>query len=623
MTGATGLIGRRLVIDRLERGDQVVILSRSAERAARLFAAEANPNVQVVEGNPAQPGTWQGQVDGCDAVIHLAGAGLVDQRWTRQYKQEVYNSRIDSTFQVASAIRDAGTAPGVFLTPSGVNFYGPTGVSTTDETGEPGTDFLANLCVQWENQAAKARSERTRVAMLRTGMVLDERGGALAQMLTPFKLFVGGPLGFTHTYVSWIHWRDLINMYDFALREPRVSGPLNATSPQPCTNRELAAAVGAAVGRPSWLPVPYLAMRVALGEVAKYISASLRVVPAKAQELGFCFQFIDIDRAIEKSLADHDETAAQRAEKLAAQASKANAPSSPTNEMTSAKPQATERSTTRSNGPESTIKLIAMAVDNVLLRRDGGLPRGVVRACRVAQQAGVILTIATSRPPRGIRSIVETLRISHPTIHYDGALIWDHKNRCAVHHERLDAELARKVIDAARGVEHDVFVGIDTFDQWVTDQPVDGALPKWVRGIDDPARIAPLDECLSEPVTRLNFVASPEQLQPVFEMIRENYWRQREIALFRPQPHVIQVTHPMVDKGIALQRIARRLGVEKASVMAIGHGLNDAGMVEWAGFGVAMEDAAPRIGDLADATVPDSDEQGVVRAIHQFALSRP
>ena len=251
ISGATGLIGRRLVIDRLERGDQVVIVSRNGQRAADLFAADANPNVEVVEGNPSTPGDWQKKVDGLDAVIHLAGAGIADKRWTKAYKEELYNSRVDSTYQMARAIAEAPSPPGVFVTASAIGYYGETGVAQVDETGRAGSDFLADLCVQWEKQAAMAASEQTRVVMMRTGAVLDERGGAIAQMVPVFRYYIGGPLGIKRTYISWIHWRDLVNMYDFALRDARLNGPVNATAPNPCSNGELAQAVAAALNTPS------------------------------------------------------------------------------------------------------------------------------------------------------------------------------------------------------------------------------------------------------------------------------------------------------------------------------------------------------------------------------------
>ncbi len=165
ITGATGLIGRRLVLDRLQRGDRVVLLSRDADRATALFAAGANPNVEVVEGDPGFPGAWQQAVDGCDGVVHLAGAGVVDHRWSPAYKRVIVNSRIDSTHQVVEAISMAGTAPGVLVCASAVGWYGDTGDRETDEQARPATgDFLGELTVSWERVTITSRAGSARPA---------------------------------------------------------------------------------------------------------------------------------------------------------------------------------------------------------------------------------------------------------------------------------------------------------------------------------------------------------------------------------------------------------------------------------------------------------------------------
>ena len=232
ITGATGLVGRRLVVERLGRGDQVVVLSRSPDRAGRLFAAVANPNVSVVEGNPAAPGPWQQKVDGCDAVVHLAGAGIADQRWSDTYKEALVQSRVDSTHQIVTAIADASAPPHILVNASAIGFYGATGAVPVDETGRAGDDFLADLCVRWETQAVRAEDNGARVVCLRVGVVLDSRGGALAKLAMPFKFFMGGPLGDGRQYMSWIHWRDLLGLIDLALRDDTIRGPLNGTAPR-------------------------------------------------------------------------------------------------------------------------------------------------------------------------------------------------------------------------------------------------------------------------------------------------------------------------------------------------------------------------------------------------------
>lgn len=299
ITGATGLIGRRLVDDRLERGDQVLALSRNKKRASRTLDADAHENLDVVEGDPTAPGDWQTHVDDCDAVVHLAGAGVTDRRWTSAYKDLLVGSRVDSTRHVVEALKTAHDRPGTFVCSSACGYYGATSEAAVDEGAGSGNDFLARLAVQWEEQAQAAESLGVRVVRLRTGVVLDERGGALPKMAAPFRLFMGGPVGSGRQYLPWVHHRDVIGLIDLALREPRVTGPLNVTAPAPVTNREFSATLGAALNRPSWLPVPPLMLRLALGELATYAMMSQRIIPAKAQANGYRFLFPSIRAALE------------------------------------------------------------------------------------------------------------------------------------------------------------------------------------------------------------------------------------------------------------------------------------------------------------------------------------
>jgi len=244
ITGATGLIGRRLTLDRLEREDQVVIVSRNADGAERLFAAHANQNITVISGDTSYPGDWQDAVSGCDAVIHLAGAGIADKRWSKQYKKTIHSSRIDSTHQIVQAIESAPDRPQVLINASAVGYYGNTGQVEVDETAPSGNDFLAKLTVKWEEQALKAESLIQRVVMLRFGIVFDDRGGAFQQMLKPFKLMMGGPLGSGKQYMPWIHWRDVVGIVEFALKNKQLVGPVNVVAPETTTNRAFARTLG-------------------------------------------------------------------------------------------------------------------------------------------------------------------------------------------------------------------------------------------------------------------------------------------------------------------------------------------------------------------------------------------
>ncbi|HVP73701.1 MAG TPA: TIGR01777 family oxidoreductase [Phycisphaerales bacterium] len=626
ITGATGLIGRRFVLDRLERGDQVVLLSRDAAQARRLFAADANRNITVIAGNVAAPGPWQSSVAGCDAVVHLAGAGLADHRWTRSYKQTIVSSRVDSTHQIVSAMEMATASQGsvrrprILLNASAVGYYGNTGDREIDETAPPGTssDFLANLCVQWEKQAAQARALGARVVLLRTGIVLDERGGALPSLMRPFSFLAGGPLGNGKQWMPWIHWRDLIGIIDLALEEGDLDGPINAVSPNPVRARDMARAIARIMGKPSWLPMPRIALRALLGEFGNYLTVGSKGLPRAAQKRGYVFLYQELPRAL-AALLLRDETS-EPTEPVAVSVSsgvmRMNSGPAP---LTAVGPLALMTEERRL--PQKPIKLLAIDVDGTLLRSDASLPQGVIQACRSAERAGCVVILATARAPRGTRTVLQTLDITSPVINYNGAVIWNPIDDKPQYHEPLSGEIARQIVEAARALYPEVMVAIEALDHWCTDR-VDG---RWASADGKPAQpdfLGDLDEALSRPVTKLNLMGEPDLLKPVLEMVTERFWKPKQVAVFLSDPSLIQITHPMVDKAIALQRIARKMNIQREEVMAIGDASNDMGMIEWAGFGVAVANAYPMVREMADAVVPSNDELGVARAIQRFVLAK-
>lgn len=619
ITGATGLIGRRLVIDRLERGDQVVLLSRDAARAGVMFAATANRNITVVQGDPMKTALWQRAVDGCDAVIHLAGAGIADRRWSAAYKKQIVDSRIVGTQNVVNAMQQAKARPRVFFSGSAVGYYGDTGDTPTDEGAPAGRDFLARVCVDWEAQSMRAMELNVRTVLLRTGMVLDDRGGALAKMLTPFRMFVGGPIGSGRQYMAWIHWRDLIGIIDMALENAAISGAVNGTGPEPVTNREFSSALGAAINRPSWLPVPKLAVRLAMGEVANYITLSQRIIPAKAQQSGYRFHYSTVDAALQSLLGssggESDDGAARRrgTQNDAARAGAVDVLGD------------RGRLAGKQSMPAEPIKLLAISVDGALLRSDGTIAQGVVQACRNAERSGCVVVLATARPPRGVHAVLQALDIVGPAITSNGALIWNPQEYKAQYHEPLSPELARSIVEDARAIDPGIVVGVEALDRWYVD-PVDPRTdPRFqdrAMGLFEPDAVGSIDAHLSQPVTRLNLIGEPAALERVLDMLREKYWRPRKVAIPLSDSHLIQIAHPLADKAIALQRIAHHMNLKPEQVMAIGDGPNDMGMLEWAGFSVAMGNATLAARDLADAVVPSNDEQGVARAIGRFVLAK-
>lgn len=297
VTGGTGLIGPRLVARLRQRNDSVVLLSRRAATAREKF-----PDCTIVEGDPMQAGAWQKAIDDCDAVIHLAGENIFNKRWNAPFKQLMRDSRVKSTENVVAALarnpKGASGAGKVLVNASAVGYYGPHGDEELNESSPPGNDTLAQICVAWEQAAQAAVPAGIRTTMIRIGVVLAREGGALAELLTPFKLGVGGPVGSGRQWFPWIHIDDVVGILLLALDNAAAQGPINATAPQPVTNKEFGQALGRTLHRPAFLPTPVFALRLMLGEVADVVANGQRALPRKAQELGYTFRFPTIDAAL-------------------------------------------------------------------------------------------------------------------------------------------------------------------------------------------------------------------------------------------------------------------------------------------------------------------------------------
>jgi hypothetical protein len=300
ITGGTGLLGRQLADALVAAGDELVLLSRSG--------AAAPPAGQVwTGGTPERTLRWSGTGDtrgwahvleGCDAVVHLAGESIAAGRWTPARKARLRDSRILTTRGVVAAIAAANPPPRALLSGSAVGYYGHRGDTRLVEASSPGDDFLASLCVEWEREAARAASAATRECRLRTGVVLSRRGGALEKMLLPFRFFAGGPVGDGSQYLSWIHIADWVALVR-SLLSGSADGPFNVTAPEPVTNAEFALAAARALSRPSWLPVPGIALRALMGEMAEaLLLGGQRAVPQRALADGFSFAFPTIDLAL-------------------------------------------------------------------------------------------------------------------------------------------------------------------------------------------------------------------------------------------------------------------------------------------------------------------------------------
>lgn len=294
VAGGTGFLGRTLCNHLLAAGHEVVVLTRGAGASSSGTAA------RLVSWTPdGNAGPWVAACTGADAFVNLAGESIAARRWSAAQKKRLTNSRTLSTRSLVAAIRTLKPAPTVFLSASAVGYYGSAGDEVLTEDSSAGEDFLARICIVWEAEAMQAASARTRVAMIRTGLVLDRRGGALPRIVLPFRMFAGGPVGSGTQYVSWIHEEDWQRVALYCLQQDWVSGPVNATAPNPVTNKELSSAIGRALGRPSWLPVPAFVIRTALGEMGEaLLLSSQRAIPVKVRGGGFEFKYERVDDAL-------------------------------------------------------------------------------------------------------------------------------------------------------------------------------------------------------------------------------------------------------------------------------------------------------------------------------------
>ena len=289
ITGASGLIGSRLV-DRLRaRGDEVATLSRDP----------SSPG--AVRWLPEQEPAPAAALSGTDAVIHLAGENVA-QRWSDGAKRRIRSSRELGTRNLVAGIEAADPRPRVLVSSSAVGYYGPHGDEELDERTPAGGDFLAQVCVIWEREAQRAADLGLRVVNVRTGVVLDQGGGALAKMLPFFKLGVGGPVAGGGQYMPWIHVDDVVGIYLAALDGEAWEGPVNASAPEPVTNKTFSRALGRALHRPAFAHVPGLAVKVLYGEMAEIFTKGQRVIPRRAQEHGYAFAHPDLDEALRAAL---------------------------------------------------------------------------------------------------------------------------------------------------------------------------------------------------------------------------------------------------------------------------------------------------------------------------------
>ncbi len=288
LTGGTGLVGRAIVSLLSQQEIQPRVLTRNPQRAEKHLGAAAH----LLAGDPTQPGDWMNEVDGCQVIINLAGENIFARRWNAAFKERLRQSRIRATRNLVQAIEAASRRPQVLLNASAIGYYGPQeDDKPLDESAPAGDDFLARLCVDWETEALRAQELGVRVVLMRLGIVLARDGGALKQMLLPFKMCLGGPVGSGRQWMSWIHVADVARAVLHAIGHESLQGPVNFTSPHPVRNVQFAQVLAKQLKRPSVLRTPAWLLRLTMGEVADVLATGQRVVPEKLMQSGFSFRF--------------------------------------------------------------------------------------------------------------------------------------------------------------------------------------------------------------------------------------------------------------------------------------------------------------------------------------------
>lgn len=575
VTGATGSIGRRLVPALLARGDRVAVVTRRPREARRLFGGE----VEIVAADCSVPGQWQLCVDGARAIVHLAGASVADGRWTRARRDLIETSRVEGTYHVVTAIEDARERPAALVCASGTAFYGDMGDEEIHERFPAGKGFLADVCVRWEAEARKAERFGVRVVLARIGVVLDEHGPALRRMLPWFRVALGATVGSGRQWMPWIWHGDCTAALIRCIDRATLKGPVNVTAPEPCTQREFAKALGRAVGRPALLRVPGPALRAGLGGLAEELLQSKRVVPRQLLDDGFRFEAPSIGSCMDALLREEAD-------------GRSGAGSAPP--ATAGIPAPTIARPAR---PPARPRLLVVSQEVIDV---GPAPRlGTQESLRAVANRGCAVVVASSaRGPAMAHMLGDPLL--HPiAIAANGAVLWSHREGRAVHSERLDQSTLAALTLALRGAVPGVDLVFEGED-WLAGarDEIEG-----FGGVDLRLRSGELPP---KPTVRLHAIAPPAALASAREAVT-HFWRERKVTLFgHGAGGALTIAAPLVDRAVAAQRIARRIGATREETMAIVANDDDIGLADWCGFAVAVADAPGAVRRLVAAALPSA-----------------
>lgn len=600
--GGTGSIGRRLVPALLKRGDSIALVSRRPRDARRLYEGIDRGKtgmLEVVPGDCEYPGPWQQVIDGADAVVHLAGAGVAEKRWSRKRCELIERSRVESTHQVVAAIEDAKLRPPTFVCASATGIYGDNADEIVGERFPPGKGFLADLCVRWEEEARRAEAFGVRVVRARIGIVLDEEGPALKAMLPWFRNGLGAVLGTGKQYVPWIHYRDCVAALLRAIDRRSLVGAVNVTAPEPSSQREFAKALAKAVGRPLLLWAPQAPVRLLLGGIADEAFRSQRAVPKALLADGMEFEATTIQRAMEL-LVEEEAARERRTSPRASRSAAQGAEGGGRDAILASLPKATT--------PARRPKLLVVSADAFVADGNGRVRPGVREAIRAASSCGTAVVLATERSSSAAAWLLAEPLLHPVAIVSNGAVLWNAGEGAAVHVERLEAALVAAILLAARRAAPEIAVLFEG-DRWVAS---DGELPAGLSSITGALtlRLGP-NEVPDRAVARMHFVGAPDTVGRARAAIERPFWSDRSIALFGHGATRLVVTAPTVDRAVAAQRIARQLGVSREETMALVGTLDDLGLADWCGFSVAGGEVPDPVRRLAGVALdPQADALG-------------